>query len=221
MEVEDGIFLFDKDIVTPGWAISLLPKSKHREDRSRHHLQAPTANHWDEVNLGVELTEGEIAIALQAIANSKDGHPTELYILRLNQNRSILRELHIQIKITWREGNVPRRWKDTIIVAIHKKMRHKIETTAIFLLCLTQEHGIWWILREKWTGAGRTEKVSPVPIDHKHCVCCSPTAGTREDYRSITFPLLYWHSKDQWYFLIGICCSKCSLVLVRLCRWSP
>ena len=41
--------------------------------------------------------------------------------LGLNQNRSILRELHRLITTTWREGKVPQRWKDAIIMAIRKK----------------------------------------------------------------------------------------------------
>ena len=78
-----------------------------------------------EANFGVEPTEGEIAAALRAMANSKavgtDGLPAELLKLGLNQNRLILRELHRLITATWHEGKVPQRWKDAIIMAIHKK----------------------------------------------------------------------------------------------------
>ena len=72
-----------------------------------------------EANFGVEPTEGEIAAALRAMANSKavgtDGLPAELLKLGLNQDRSILRELHRLITTTWREGKVPQRWKDALI----------------------------------------------------------------------------------------------------------
>ena len=77
--------------------------------------------------LGVEPTEGEIPVALRAMANSKavgtDGLPAELLKLGLNQDRLILRELHRLITATWCEGKVPQRWKDGIIIVIHKKDR--------------------------------------------------------------------------------------------------
>ena len=58
--------------------------------------------------------EVEIAMALRSMANSKtvgaDGLPAELQKLELNQDRSILRELHRLIM---------QRWKD--IMTIHKE----------------------------------------------------------------------------------------------------
>ena len=57
------------------------------------------------------------------MANSKpmgtDGLPAELLKLGLNQDRSIFRELYRLITTTWREGKVPQRWKDSLIIAIH------------------------------------------------------------------------------------------------------
>ena len=70
-------------------------------------------------------TEEEIALVLLPITNSKavgtNGLPVELLKLGLNQDRSILREFHRLITVTCREGKVPKRRKDAIIMAIHKK----------------------------------------------------------------------------------------------------
>ena len=72
----------------------------------------------------------EIALALRGMVHSKavgtDERPAELLKLGLNQDRSILRELHHLITTTWRERKVPQRWKDVIIMAIHEK-KHKNE----------------------------------------------------------------------------------------------
>ena len=50
-----------------------------------------------------------------------DGLPAELLNVGLNKDRSILRDLHRLITTTWREGKVPQRWKEAIIMAIQKK----------------------------------------------------------------------------------------------------
>lgn len=54
-------------------------------------------------------------MTLRAMTNSNavgtDELPVELLKLGLNQDGSILRELHRLVMITWREGNVAQRWK--------------------------------------------------------------------------------------------------------------
>ena len=62
--------------------------------------------------LGVEPTEEEIAAAMKEImANTKavgpDGLPAELLKLGLQQDRTIVRELHRLIILIWRRGKVP------------------------------------------------------------------------------------------------------------------
>ena len=75
--------------------------------------------------LGIELTEEEIATAMKATANAKavgpDGLPAELLKLGLQQDRTILRELHRLTILIWRQGNVPQQWKDAVIIVLHKK----------------------------------------------------------------------------------------------------
>ena len=75
--------------------------------------------------LGIEPTEEEIATAMKAIANVKavgqDGFPAELLKLRLQQDRTILLELHRLTTLIWREGKVPQQLKDAVITILHKK----------------------------------------------------------------------------------------------------
>ena len=75
--------------------------------------------------LGIEPTEEDIATAMKAMANAKavgpDGLPAELLKLGLQQDRTILRELHRLTTLIWREGKVPQRWKDAVIAVLHKK----------------------------------------------------------------------------------------------------
>ena len=75
--------------------------------------------------LGIEPTEEEIATAMKAMANAKavgpDGLPAELLKLGLQQDRTILRELHQLTILLWRQGKVPQQRKDATITVLHKK----------------------------------------------------------------------------------------------------
>ena len=83
-------------------------------------LQQPVAS-----ALGIEPTEKEIATAMKAMANAKvvgpDGLPAELLKLGLQQDRTILLELHRLTTLIWREGKAPLQWKDAVITILHKK----------------------------------------------------------------------------------------------------
>ena len=75
--------------------------------------------------LGIEPTEEEIATAIKAMANAKavgpDGLPAELLKLGLQQDRTILLELHRHTTLIWREGKVPQQWKDAVLTVLHKQ----------------------------------------------------------------------------------------------------
>ena len=75
--------------------------------------------------LGIEPTGEESATAMKAMANAKvvgpDGLPAELLKLGLQQDRTILLELHRLTTLIWREGKVPQQWKDAVITVLHKK----------------------------------------------------------------------------------------------------
>ena len=75
--------------------------------------------------LGIEPTEEEIATAMKAMANAKaagpHGLPAELLKLGLQQDRTILLELHRLTTLIWREGKVPQQCKVAVITVLHKK----------------------------------------------------------------------------------------------------
>ena len=74
---------------------------------------------------GIEPTEEKIAAAMKAMTNAKavgpDGLPAELMKLGLQQDRTILLELHRFTTPIWREGKVPQQWKYAVIAVLHKK----------------------------------------------------------------------------------------------------
>ena len=75
--------------------------------------------------LGIEPMEEKIATAIKAMANAKavrpDGLPVELLKLVLQQDQTILLELHRLTILIWREGKVPQQRKDGAITILHKK----------------------------------------------------------------------------------------------------
>ena len=66
--------------------------------------------------LGIEPTEEEIATAMEATANAKAVKPDGL-----QQDRTILRELHRLTILIWRQGKVPQQREDAVITVLHKK----------------------------------------------------------------------------------------------------
>ena len=62
---------------------------------------------------------------MKAMAHTKavglDGLPAELLKLGLQQDRTILLELHRLTTLIWREGEVPQQWKDAVNTVLHKK----------------------------------------------------------------------------------------------------
>ena len=90
--------------------------------------------------LGIEPTEEEIATAMKAMANAKavgpESLPAELLKLGLQQDRTILQELHRLTILTWRQGKAPQQWKDgSIQYSTRRATRRSAETTAAFRSC--------------------------------------------------------------------------------------
>ena len=75
--------------------------------------------------LGIEPTEEEIATSMKAMVNAKamgpDGLPPKLLKLGLQQDRTILLELHRFTTIIWRERKAPQQWKYAVITVLHIK----------------------------------------------------------------------------------------------------
>ena len=122
---EEGRLLRDKGRIRERWVrfFRSLLNSKSgmlNADISKRLPQHPVAS-----ALGIEPTEEEIATAIKAMANAKavgpDGLPAELLKLGIQQDRTILRELHRLTILIWRQGKVPQQRKDAIITVLHKK----------------------------------------------------------------------------------------------------
>ena len=122
---EEGRLLRNKGCIRERWVRffrSLLNSKSDLldPDTSKRLPQHPVANAH-----GIEPTEEEIATAIKAMANAKvvgpDGLPAELLKLGLQQDRTILLELHRLTTLIWREGKVPQQWKDAVITVLHKK----------------------------------------------------------------------------------------------------
>ena len=108
---EGGRLLRDKGRIRERWVrfFRLLLNSKSDmldADIPKRLPQYPVAS-----ALGIEPTEEEIATAMKAMANAKavgpDGLPAELLKFGLQQDRTILRELHRLTILIWRQGKVP------------------------------------------------------------------------------------------------------------------
>ena len=75
--------------------------------------------------LRIKPTKEDNATAMKAMANTKavgpDSLPAELLKLEVQQDRTILLELHLLNTVIWREGKVSLQWKDAIITVLYKK----------------------------------------------------------------------------------------------------
>ena len=87
-----------------GVILPLAAEREIRHARSRHPKEAPAATRG-------ECPEEEIATVMKTMANAKvvepNGLPAELLKLRLQQDQTILLELHRLITLIWRKGKVP------------------------------------------------------------------------------------------------------------------
>ena len=140
---EEGRLLRDKGRIRERWVIffrSLLNSKSNMIDAD---IPKRVPQHPVSSAHGIESTEEEIATAMKAMANAKavgpDGLPAELLKLELRQDRTILRELHRLTILIWRQGNVPRQWKDAVITILYKKGdKTECGITAAFRSCHTR-----------------------------------------------------------------------------------
>ena len=106
-----------------GAILPLAAERQIRHARSRHPEEAAAAPHPVTSVLGIEPKEEEISTAMKTMANAKavgpDCLPAELLKLGLQQDRTILLELHRLTTLIWREGKGPQQWKDTVITVLH------------------------------------------------------------------------------------------------------
>ena len=122
---EEGILLRDKGCIRERWVRFFRSLLNSKSDMIDADIPKRLPQHPVASALGIEPTEEEMATAMKAMANAKavgpDGLPAELLKLGLQQDRTILRELHRLTILTWRQGKVPQQWKDAVITVLHKK----------------------------------------------------------------------------------------------------
>ena len=128
-----------------------------------------------------------------------DGLPVELLKLGLQQDRTILLELHRVTTTIWREGNVPQQWKDAVITVLRKK-GDKTEcgnyngisivshASKVFLKVVTRR------LRHYFEVKGLLHEEQCEffgMLDHGHGVCGAQAAVKWSEGRSFTLHVLY------------------------------
>ena len=122
---EEGRLLRDKERIRERWVRFFRALLNSKSDMIDADIPKRLPQHPVASALGIEPTEEEIATAMKAMANAKavgpDGLPAELLKLGLQQDRTILRELHRLTILIWRQGKVPQQWKDAVITVLHKK----------------------------------------------------------------------------------------------------
>ena len=122
---EEGTLLRDKGRIRKRWVRFFRSLLNSKSDMLDTDIPKRLPQHPVASALGIEPTKEEIATAMKAIANAKavgpDGLPAELLKLGLQQDRTILRELHRLTILIWHQGEVPQQWRDAVITVLHKK----------------------------------------------------------------------------------------------------
>ena len=122
---EEGRLMRDKGRIRERWVRLFRSLLNSKSDMLDADIPKGLPQHPVASALGIELTEEEIATAMKAMENAKvvgpDGLPVELLKLELQQDRTILRELHRLTIFIWHQGKVPQQWKDAAVTVLHKK----------------------------------------------------------------------------------------------------
>ena len=122
---EEWRLLRDKGRIRERWGRFSRSLLNYKSDMLDPDIPKRLPQHPVASALGIEPTEEEMVTALKAMANAKamgaDGLPAELLKLGLQQDRTILRELHRLTILIWRQGKVPQQWKDAVIPVLNKK----------------------------------------------------------------------------------------------------
>ena len=152
----------------------------------------------------MEPTEEEIATSMKAMANAKavgpDGLPAELLKLGLQEDRTILLELHRLNTFIWREGKVPQQWKDPIVTVLHKKGDKTecgnyrgislVSHAGKVLLKVVARRLSAYCEAKGLTVTGGAVRVSTGSLDHGRDVCGSQAAGNWAEGKSVSFHVL-------------------------------
>ena len=122
---EEGRLVRDKGRIRERWVRFFRSLLNAKSDMLDPDIPKRLPQHPVASALGIEPTEEEIATAMKAMANAKavgpDGLPAELLKLGLQQDRTILLELHRLATLIWREGKVLQQRKDAVITVLDMK----------------------------------------------------------------------------------------------------
>ena len=115
---EEGRLLRDKRRIHERWVKFFRSLLNSKSDMLDADIPKRLSQHPVASALGIEPTEEDIATAMKV---GQDGLPAELLKLGLQQNWTILQELHRLTILIWREGKDPHQWKYAVITVLHKK----------------------------------------------------------------------------------------------------
>ena len=122
---DEGRLLRDKGRIRERWVRFFRSLLNSKSDMLDADIPKRLPQHPIASAHGIEPTEEEIATAMKAMANAKAvgpvGFPAELLKLGLQQDRTILRELHRLTILIWRQGKVPQQRKYAVNTVLHKK----------------------------------------------------------------------------------------------------
>ena len=142
---QEGRLLRDKGRIRERWVQFFRSLLNAKSDMLDPDIPKRLPQHPPASALEMEPTEEEITTAMKAMANAKavgpDGLPAELLKLGLQQDRTILLELHRLTTLIWREGKVPQQWKDAVRSLPYSTIRatrRSAETTAASRSCHTR-----------------------------------------------------------------------------------
>ena len=121
---EEGRLLRGKKLISERWVQFFRLQLKEKSDMLDPDIpkrlpKQPVAN-----ALGTEPTEEKAVTVVKEIANVKavgpDGLPMELLKLGLQQDRTLLLQLLRLVTLLWREGKLPKKWKDAVVTVFRK-----------------------------------------------------------------------------------------------------
>ena len=141
---EGGRLLRDKGRIRERWVRFFRSLLNAKSDMLDPDIPTRLPQHPVASTLGIEPTEEEISTVMKAMANAKavgpDGLPAELLNFGLQQDQTILLELHRLTTFIWREGDVPQQWKDarSLPYSTRRVTRRSTETTAASCSCHTR-----------------------------------------------------------------------------------
>ena len=206
---EGGRLLRDKGHIRERWVRFFRWLLNAKSDILNPDIPKRLPQHPVASALGIEPTEEEIATAMKAMANTKamgsDGLPAELQKLGLQQDQTILLELHRLTAFIWREGKVPQQWKDVVITVLHKK-GDKTECGNYRGILLVSHAGkvLLKVVAKRLSAyceakrllPGGAVRISTGLLDHRRDVCGAQAAGSWAEGRSVSVRVLHRSSED-------------------------